>query len=402
MIQALALLFIPIGMFLTISLEIFGPQINMNEVTIAGGALSLLLAILLYCVRTYKVRLFMREEKRIAWMSLAFNILVFIFLAYVTFKNGLSPTLAFLFTDTVPLDMLNGVYRNLVPLRALVPPLVMIQSFFILFVLPYRRTPWNLFIKGMMLFTLIAVCLICETRHIILWQFLYLIVWKIPSVARLRSIFIPKYLIRVVILGTLIWGVFVAVGNIRSGVDATAEGAQHLASGMALSPEYWDLPSAAVWAVIYLFSGFARGIDNDLNIEMLHLELDSRMFPGFLQFIPHDLGLEVIRHGDRFSVQYMAIDGYHALCLSFGFLFGTVVFIGEVLAFAYLGCNLWKRGIDQRKIPLIMYAAFLWLGVRILLLPIGDYLMDFGAWMELVWIYMFMKAADMDVVRADE
>ena len=111
------------------------------------------------------------------------------------------------------------------------------------------------------------------------------------------------------------------------------------------------------------------------------------------------MGLHAAVATDRFSQQAMAIDGYHDLCLVYGFLLGSFLFATQILLFIYIIHKITQRLKTSGTVNPVWYALFLWLGVRILLLPIGAYIFAFSGLMEGVFLYLFMYAAKMYIVK---
>lgn len=399
MIQGLALLFLPIGMILVLWLEMFDGLDHGSAVTFVACGLSLFLGIMLYFTRVDEMELRVEHIGRAENLVLFSSLLVFLYLGYITLIYGPSPALLFFMDGSVPPELLYGRYRQVLPLRSVLPPLVIVQTFFALRVLPRRSTVKNFVAKGMTVLSLFAFSMIVDTRHVLLWPMLYFVCEKFSCISSLRRLMNKKRMLYVLLIFIIVWQSFVALGNIRIGSDAVEFGARQLAIDFSLNPMYWDFPGVVIWAIIYLFSGFARGIDRENEIEVFHFDLQEVLFPGFLQFIPSALGLQVSVATDRFSQQAMAIDGYHDLCLVYGFLFGTLLFVIPVFLFIYLVHRINRHCRSTDFVGVGSYVLFLWLGVRILLLPIGSYVFTFGDSMEGMFLYFFMQMVNVHVVE---
>ena len=354
---------------------------------------------MLYFTRVDEMELRVEHIGRAENLVLFSSLLVFLYLGYMTLIYGPSPALLFFMDGSVPPALLHGRYRQVMPLRSVLPPLVIVQTFFALRVLPRRSTVKNFIAKGMTVLSLFAFSMIVDTRHVLLWPMLYFVCEKFSRISSLRRLMTKKKMLYVLLIFILVWQSFVALGNIRIGSDAVEFGARQLAIDFSLNPMYWDFPGVVIWAIIYLFSGFARGIDRENEIEVFHFDLQEALFPGFLQFIPSALGLQVAVATDRFSQQAMAIDGYHDLCLVYGFLFGTLLFVIPVFLFIYLVHRINRHCRSADFVGVGSYVLFLWLGVRILLLPIGSYVFTFSDSMEGMFLYFFMRMVNVHVVE---
>ena len=399
MIQALALIFLPIGMALVIFLETFNGLNHGSAVTVVGGSLSLFLGIMLYYTRVSEMKFYVEKIKRAENIVLLSCACVFLYLGYVTAVYGYSPTLLFFMDGYVPPELQYGRYRALMPLRSLLPPLIVAQTVFVFMILPCRSAIKSYLVRVLSFFSLLSLSVVVDTRHVLLWPILYFICGKLPRIDFLRRLVNKKILFVIILVSIIIWQLFVILGNIRIGSDALEFGARQLAMDFDLNPAYWDLSGAAIWAIIYLFGGFARGIDRENELEVFHFDLQEELFPGVLQFIPSALGLHAAVATDRFSQQAMAIDGYHDLCLVYGFLLGSFLFATQILLFIYIIHKITQRLKTSGTVNPVWYALFLWLGVRILLLPIGAYIFAFSGLMEGVFLYLFMYAAKMYIVK---
>ena len=394
MIQAFSLFFLSIGMMAVIWLEMFNGLDHGSPVTAIGVSSSLLLAVMLYFVRIVDL------EVHIKRVGLAENIVllsclgIFSYLGYVTMVYGYSPTLSFFIDGYVPPELLYGRYRDLMPMRNIFPPLVVAQTVFVFILLPWRRTLKSTLVHILTFVSLFGLSVVVDTRHVLLWPVLYLICAKLPRVNSMKGLLTKKNIFIALLIGGLVWLAFVILGNIRIGsAEAVEFGARQLAIDFELNSAYWDYPGVVIWAIIYLFSGFARGIDRESELEVFHFYLPEQTLPGFLQFIPKALGLHAADATDRFSQQAMAVDGYHMLCIYYGFLLGTALFIGQVFLFLYVIKKINQNIKSYSLVGAGWFILFLWLGVRILLLPIGAYAFDFSGWMEFLFLYFFMYVA---------
>jgi len=170
------------------------------------------------------------------------------------------------------------------------------------------------------------------------------------------------------------------IGSIRTGISSADS--KYWAVALDIEGRFTGLPFSILWIIVYVFSGFARGITNDCMVPMVNFYLPKSFFPGIVQKFVHFEPLEL---ANRYSSQRFVIDGWHTLCLYFGIILAMVFYI-------YVLLLLWlmiKKINRVKTVPIWYYAVFLWLCVRVILIPIEDYFINFGAITELVFLVNF-------------
>lgn len=189
--------------------------------------------------------------------------------------------------------------------------------------------------------------------------------------------------------------VFVVFGNIRTAISA-ADVKAFAAANEIVEP-FSDMPLPGIWATIYLFGGIGRGMANDSAIPLVHWELPPKLFPGPLQYLG---GTPFSDISPRFETQAFAIDAWHTYGLEFG-AFGATVLV--VIAFTLLVViiHTLRERLAVTGYLGVAYLGMLWFMVRIALLPVGDYFLDFGAWMELLFLLTLGWISGFKILRSE-
>ena len=388
MIQSLALLFIPFSLFLVVNMEFFG-ALHITAISVLGGVLSLLGAVILLLLPLPNFEVCVGKVGRVECVSFIFSLLVIYYFVFVISVYGPPPTWGVITGSYVDPESLYGNYSRFLPLRVTVTSVVLAQGLMIWIFLPKQSTILHSINGALTLISFILVAVIMEVRQPILWFMLYYICYRFHSLKAFIEVLLTRKMLFLIVAFIAIWQVFVMAGSVRTGLDPTDFLATELARSFRMDPAYWYLPGAFIWAIIYLFGGFARGIDIGRSFEYFNLILNKDLFPGFLQFIPEDLGLQAPIATDRFAEQAMAIDAFHQLCLTYGVVFGIALFLIQIFLFSYIVTSIRRKLHKGQEISYIEYMVFLWLGVRILLLPIGTYFLSFSSAVELVVLCFF-------------
>ena len=393
MIQWVSMLFIPIGWFLVSWFGIFNDVNSWAAVTILGAVISVFLAVMLFFIKIRGFEIKVIHVERVENLLFLGSLIIFLYLFYVLQIYGYSPALSFFIDGYASPDMLDGKYRSQMPLLSLIPPLAVAQAVVAFNILQWRWTIKSVFVKLVVLIALILLSMVADTRHVFLWPVLYFICGKV-SIGELFRSFKKTHLVCVLVVLQL----FVFLGNIRIGQnDAVDFTTRQFAINYDLNPIYWDAPAFVVWGTIYLFGGFARGLVCQDEIEAVHFTLAENMFPGVLQFIPKALGLQILPATDRLAYTTMTVGGYHGLCLQFGLMGGVLFFAGQVLFLIFLANKIKQTWRSVGYVESGLFVLFLWLGVRVLLLPIGPNILIFSGWIEGLFLYFFLKYAGIQV-----
>lgn len=399
MIQSLALFFIPVAMFLVVSMEFFG-AIHITEVSILGGVLSFIAAGILFLLRLPQMTIQIRYPERVERVSFVISLFVIVYFIWTISYFGPPPIWGVLTGTYIDPEALFGNYSRKFPFRVTVTAFVLVQGMMVWIFLSGQKTCLHFINRFMTGLSFLLIAGVMEVRHPILWFVLYYICYRFHNINVLFRTLFSRKMIFLMGVFLLIWQIFVMAGSIRSGMDPTDFLAVDLAQGFRMDPAYWYLPGALVWAIIYLFGGFARGMDIATNMEFFNLFLPKNIFPSFLSFIPEELRLLPPVATDRFSAQAMAIDAFHTLCFNYGIVFGILIFLFQIIAFIYITIYMYQRFQKGKDTGCFLYALFLWLGVRILLLPIGSYFLSFNAEIELLILCFFFYIAGLKVSKA--
>jgi hypothetical protein len=122
---------------------------------------------------------------------------------------------------------------------------------------------------------------------------------------------------------------------------------------------------------------------NDGNLKLFDLSLPAKLFPGvFQKYVPPS---NLFTTG-QFSAQAFGFDAWHTYAIDFGILGACIFILWIFLIIFYLLKVLNRRLILRQSASGVYYALFLWLSLRVLLLPLGDYFLDLAAVMELLWL----------------
>lgn len=233
---------------------------------------------------------------------------------------------------------------------------------------------------------MVVFCFIYETRHIILWLLLYYLFYHFHSREAFKR-FRLKHILFFISALTLVWTLFVFMGNVRSGITTTDS--QLFALAMAIDQRWSNMPMPIIWALIYLFGGIARGVVNEGLLVPFNAVLSPVIFPGFLQrFFSGNLG--EVKLVTQFADQHFIIDGWHNFALHFGWSGGLIIVLFQIGLLIILGKSLQLGHKTGYNIGPKLFAIYLWITIRIFLLPIGNYLLGFGALMELLFLGFFL------------
>jgi hypothetical protein len=384
----LILLFYPIAVGVVVLLQVFGNvQPDMN--TVIGTMITLFFGTAALFVRGDAFTYELRHRKRWQLMGIILCGLIALWLVVVVARYGRPSALYLLSGEIPPLDVLYGKYRDRLPLRAFVAPLMI--GIGVTTYLTLRRDLLSRIAATVTAITMIAVVAIYETRHVLIWTVFYMFLVRYPFARDLRSILRAKTLVFVAVAFFL----FVGLGNLRSGIGFADS--KRFADANEVSAPYSQAPLGVLWVLIYSLSGVSRGIANDLHLSAFNFELPEKFFPGPLQSLA---GKPFADLNPRFEAQQFAIDGWHTLCLYFG-AYGAALVLVSFLC-VYLGYSLWfvdRLNAGRRVSPLIA-AMGLWLGLRVALLPFGEYIFDFAALSEWLYLALFSQLAGISFVRA--
>lgn len=391
MIQALSLIFAPLAFFFVAESEIFGRLNDMTLVTSVGVAIFTIFAcIYFFFGYVPKISLQVESSLRLEVASLLSSLFLVLFLIYVTFRFGYSPVLCKLMGTQS--TMLYGSYRAILPLKAVICPLAIINCFFSLVVLPWRWERLNIAAKICSAFAILAVAAIYETRYVLIWLVLYYFCHKFPMISDLWMTISLRKVALVLFAIFLSAQAFIFIGNIRTGINSasTANVKDFIVYNASLSGKYQDITLSEAWVIFYALSSFARGLDNGEHVEPLNFVIPKKALPGIMQGVPETLGLEAVRmDADTFARYHFAIDGYHTLCLNYGSILGVLIFILYLLGFMKITDCLNQR-FKQKGNPFVFYALFLWVGQKVMVLPIGEYFLSFQSIIELGLVVLFM------------
>ena len=394
-LAGLSLLYFCVGSLCTIIFEFFGP-INYNEVTFIGWVIALSWAVIFISQKTVIVDFDIARQlllRRVLYVLL-FAVLAMSALALLRF--GPSPFVGAMIGVDVNSLLLHGQYREQLPLRALAPPAAVVTGVFTY--ICYRKNilkVTTVSIISMLLFFFVSVY---ETRHVLIWVIIYVIGIEVSrnGLTKLISMNFKNWKLALLIL--LFFFTFKIFGEIRSGLGEYLDDAgPAFAQGMGLEEKYWEIGLSFLWIVIYMFSSFARGMENDALYPLFDFAIPAKLFPGPFQFLAENLKPQAGLMQDRFSTQMFAVDAWHTYSLNFGVL-GALVFINIVFMFLFIGVKLLNHKLVKfGKVNPICYFIVLWLTARICLFPFGDYLLDFSALVELTFFCVVARIAGLSV-----
>lgn len=381
-------LFLPVAMCVVAGAGVFGPM-PAGWFSWIGGVVFVFFGVLLLMVRVPAYRMTVRHADRLFWATLLTSGLVFLGLFVVVSRYGPSAAIYVIRGETPPLETLFGAYREKLPFRALLPPLmtalggvVAVQDW------GTRWSKWTALVAAAALVSTMAVY---ETRFIILWPALYVVLGTYPNGVLTQGFRKRGF---AVAMG-VIFLVFMIFGNIRTAISAADVKAFAIANEIA--EPFSDMPLPGIWATIYLFGGIGRGLANDSTIPLVHWELPPKLFPGPLQY----LGGNPFRNiSPRFETQAFSIDAWHTYGLEFG-AFGATVLILIAFTLLIVMIHTLRERLAVTGSVGVAFLGMLWFMVRIALFPVGDYFLDFGAWMELLFLLILGWIAGFKILRSE-
>lgn len=381
MIVSLFLFSFTFGCLFVYSFKPFGALDEIGLPTVLGCVLFLVFGFLFAVTPVKKkFRITKRHGKLLEITVIVFSCLSLLYLVFVVKHYGPGPVLYAIRGLKAPPEILYGRYRAQLRLLNLLPPLSIAM---VISTLLIKRKQMTWYVAGLLsTVNIIAYAAIYETRHVLIWVVLYWLVIKSPNIKNATK-FIKYWPVFIVL-----FFLFMIIGSIRTGISSADS--KYWAVALDIEGRFTDLPFSILWILVYVFSGFARGIANDCMVPMVNFYLPKSFFPGIVQKFVHFGPLEL---ADRYSSQRFAIDGWHTLCLYFGIILALVFYICVLLL-------LWliiKKINRVKTIPGWYYAVFLWLCVRVVLIPIGDYFINFGEMTELVLLIIFFTIGDISL-----
>jgi|GEM_PF-5913748 len=373
----------PLAIAFVIFFEPFGP-VTAGASTVLGGSLFFLFGALFLSFPQKQFYCYSQKKHKVTIISLTISTLMIGWLYFIIQNFGYPAFIYFLKGESIPPEVLHGEYRDMLPLRGFVPPLMLALT--ISSITFREKGLLNMFALLLTVTVSILLVGIYETRHVLLWVFIYIFFQKFFY---MKSLMVFKNKMSYVVLFIAIGSIFVLLGNLRSGLSLSDN--EYFATGMGLSPIYSQLPLPVLWALIYLFSGIARGIANYEYIPYLASYIPPKLFPGFFQ---EDLDLPKIPLSDSFSEQKFAIDAWHTYALQFGII-GALLLCTLIFLTYFLLIIQFRRMLNNNKtVPGWFYVLILWFSVRIFLLIIGDYFLDSAAFVELFCLIVFFKLSN--------
>jgi hypothetical protein len=368
----------------------FGP-LDLDAMTVLGCIVILLMSFSLLISRGVQCEVRINRPVILRRWMLAAMIATSIWLAYILREFGWSPAVYQIAGQLPPDVILQGAYREKLPLKNLFPPLVMIVLVCALLLFRVRRN-WCFTISTLVF--AVGFVGIYETRHVLVWAALYYLNSEFLHVQQLLTFLTrirPKRFLFLAWAGGSLLAVFVYLGNIRSGVSY--EQAESFAVANAIESPFTRLPMPAVWALLYGFGAFARGIANGPMVPMINFQPSVKMVPGVLQehvtYLQQCLHIDPVPLSPRYAEQCFAIDSWHTYCLQFGvigaiLLYGLIFFLAQIAVTWVVAAAAHNRSLCSLK------TAFLfWILVRVLLLAVGDYFLDAGAFFEFFCLAFF-------------
>jgi hypothetical protein len=221
----------------------------------------------------------------------------------------------------------------------------------------------------------------------LIWTVIYVFVVWFPTLGsifarRNRTLFLVS-----AIGAAVVTAVFIVAGDIRENIGNSAS--VLFAQGLGLKSNWVFLPLPALWALIYVTSGFARGMANATGGTMHWFTglIEPQLLPGFLQTLLADQSVVTVQ---RFQAMAFAIDGWHAFVLYHGIALAIVAFPCLGIACRWSFRRLSMAGDAVRPLDFVLWV---WISVRVILLPIGDYVADLSAILEGVLLYAFLQFA---------
>ena len=390
-LAGVSLLYFCIGTLCTIIFNFFGP-LQYSEVTYLGLIICFFWSIIFISQNTLTVNFKIYNPNRLRILLYALTFFIFFMAVFALFRFGPSSAIGVLFGFDTGSLLLHGLYRDQLPLRALGPPVAVVTGIFSY--ICYRKNILDL--KNISCIALILVFFISvyETRYILIWIIIYISGIEISKngITKFISLSLKSWKLFLIII--ILFYIFKTFGEIRSGLGEYLDNAgPAFAEGMGVDQYYWEIGLSFLWIIIYMFSSFARGMENDPLYQMFDIVIPDKLLPGFLQFLtenikPHDGLMQ-----DRFSIQMFAVDAWHTYALNFGFIgavfFVNIFFITLFIIGKFFNYKLSKFG----SINPIYFFLILWMATRICLFPFGDYLLDFSAFVELFFFLLTSRIA---------
>lgn len=394
-LAGLSLLYFCVGSLCTIIFEFFGP-IKYGEVTYIGWVIFLFWAVIFISQKTIIIDFKIARPLGLHRVIYVFLFAVFAMSVLALLRFGPSPFVGAIIGVDVGSLLLHGQYREQLPLRALAPPAAVVVGVFTY--IGYRENIIKFVFLTVISIVLFFFISVYETRHVLIWIIIYIILIEVSRNGLFRFFGMSFKNLRVVLLILLFFFAFKMFGEIRSGLGEYLDNAgPAFAEGMGLEEKYWEIGLSFLWIVIYMFSSFARGMENDTLYPLFDFVIPAKLFPGPLQFLVENLKPQAGLMQDRFSTQMFAVDAWHTYALNFGVL-GALVFINIVFMFLFISVKLLNHKlVNFGKVGRIYYFIVLWLTARICLFPFGDYLLDFSALVELALFLVVARIAGLTI-----
>lgn len=386
------------GSLCTIVFEFFGP-LNHNEVTYIGGVIFLFWAVVFISQRTITVDFNIKKPLRLRMVLyvLLFSVLAISALALLRF--GPSPVVGALIGVDAGSLLLHGLYREQLPLRALAPPAAVVIG--VLTYICYRKNILKPLTVAAISIILVFFVSVYETRHVLIWVIIYIFGIEISKNGFTRAIALSLRNWKLALFAFLLFVTFKTFGEIRSGLGEYLDDAGPIfAQSMGVDDRYWEVGLSLLWIIIYMFSSFARGMENDPLYPLFDFVIPDKLFPGFLQFLTEGIRPHAGLMQDRFSSQMFAVDAWHTYSLNFGVL-GAAIFVNVALALLFISFKRLNQDLTRTgTVSSFFYFATLWLSARICLFPFGDYLLDFSAFVELFLFFAVSRMAGLTICFA--
>lgn len=376
-------------MLSTAHFKFFG-NVNYNEVTYIGILLCFFWGAVFLAQRILPFEYSIQSPCRLRLLLYFMLFFIVAVSVFALFRFGPSPVVGVLIGADAGSLLLHGSYREQLPLRAVAPPVAIATAIFTY--IAYRKRSVSVIFGIIVACALIFFVSVYETRHVLIWIFFYIIGIEISSIGlnNLLSSAFRNWKLGASLM--LLFFIFKLFGEIRSGLDGYLEDAGPVfAEGMGVDEEYWQIGLTLLWVVIYGFSSFARGMENDPFYSLFDFVLPEKLFPGPLQFLVYGSRPSSGLMQDRFSGQMFAVDAWHTYSLNFGVL-GAVIFVNFVFITLFiLSVVMFQKLKNSGTVPYYLFFILLWLSARIYLFPFGDYLLDFAAGVELLLLLLVAR-----------
>jgi hypothetical protein len=394
-LAGLSLLYFCIGTLFTIFFNFFGP-LHYGEVTCLGLIICLFWSVIFITQNTLILNFEIYNPNRLRIFLYFLTFLIFVMSVFALVRFGPSSVIGLLFGFDTGSLLLHGLYRDQLPLRALGPPVTVVIGLFAY--ICFRKKILNL--KNILFISLILLFFISvyETRYILIWIIIYIFGIEISKngFAKFISLSLKNWRLFLIIL--LFFYIFKTFGEIRSGLGEYLDNAgPAFAEGMGVDQNYWEIGLSFLWLIIYMFSSFARGMENDPLYQMFDFVIPVKILPGFLQFLIENNKSNDGLMQDRFSTQMFAVDAWHTYATNFGFL-GAVFFVNTLFMILFISSKLFNYKLSKfSAINPIYFFLILWMSTRICLFPFGDYLLDFSAFVELFFFLLTSRIARLHI-----